>query len=157
MMESEPLFESGDDALDRIRGLLHERRNLRTRRAQDDVWDALGRAVGWTPGAGDDAARTLFGACVRDLVKMQATPAEIAARASRYRATYQGAALTPTALVKHWSAMVAPATSNGGLYQSDAFREQEGEPIADLAEAARTARAALERSMAERSSKMEST
>jgi hypothetical protein len=110
------------------------------------------------PEAQDRGAQTRFGRVVAELGTIGATPAHIADHAGRYRSIYPGAALTPEALLKHWSATAPPLNgAQGSLYQSDAFREQEGEPIADLAEQARAARAALERSMAERSSKMEST
>lgn len=79
------------------------------RQDRDEIFDAIGAVVGWVPGTGDKTGGARFGRCVRALLDQGATPLEVQRRAAAYRTMFDGAILTPEALLKHWSALaVAP-------------------------------------------------
>jgi hypothetical protein len=71
-------------------------------RAPDPIWDALTVACGIDTKQLTTTARGATNRAVSELRAVAATPEQIAARASAYRRTYPNAALTPSALVKHW-------------------------------------------------------
>ena len=72
--------------------------------ARDALWEELARVVGWRPDAGDRTAETRFGRAVNAFAATGADAAELRRRAGNYRALFPTVALTPEALVKHWSA-----------------------------------------------------
>lgn len=77
---------------------------------RDALWQALGAVVQWGgpdggPERGDRMGETRFGRAVKVFVEVGATPAEVERRGRNYRASMPGVALTPEALVKHWSAL----------------------------------------------------
>jgi hypothetical protein len=137
MPDQQSLFPSAEESLAALRaafGRPAAPAPERARKPADDVWDALAACVGWQPEPKDVAAARLFGKVVADLVRLGATPQQMRERASKYRATYPGAALTPTALVKHWSAMAAPTnppafagTAPGRSWDDEMVVERDGE------------------------------
>jgi len=80
-------------------------------RAKDPLWDSLEANLGPARTATE---RSLRGKTRKELAEAQATPADVAARCSEYRRRYPDAALTDSALVKHWSAMGTPTTAPVG-------------------------------------------
>jgi hypothetical protein len=95
-----------------------EKRNRRRRRAADaaprarnPVMDALA-----TVGGGKPEEVTQWGPAVAARAEIVAvtpdvTPDEIRRRAANYRTHFDGAALTPTALAKHWAVCASPKPS----------------------------------------------
>lgn len=148
MSEPERLFEDAEYNLARIRELLGWGlpAPTRPRRPSDDVWDALCAALKWTPEPGDAAGKKRVGRAVQALCDAHATPGQVRERASRYRQIMPTAMLTPESFVKHWSSLAAtPGIRSGATFVEDP--EPEGEPMADLAGAARRAMARLQDAM----------
>lgn len=148
MTEPEPLFHDAEHNFARIRELLGwgPPQPTRARRPSDDVWDALCAALRWTPEPGDDAGRKRVGRAVAALCAAHASPQQVLERASRYRQVMPNAMLTPESIVKHWSSLASsPGIRSGSSYVEDP--EPAGEPMADLAGAAREAMARLRGAM----------
>jgi len=77
------------------------------------VWDAVVKVCGIT-----EVTKSLAGqiaASVQQLCDVGAIPGQVHVRAQRYGLKYPGAALTPTALAKHWGLLgegyIPPAQS----------------------------------------------
>jgi hypothetical protein len=83
-----------------------KRRRARTPR--DDVWDAVVQVSGLNPTEITKPQQGRIARAVADLVAVGATPDEIRRRASVYRGTFPGAALTPTALSSNWASLTRP-------------------------------------------------
>jgi hypothetical protein len=79
-------------------------------RPRDEIFDALVAACGIDPTQLTDAGRGPINNAVKQLRAIDATGPQIALRARRYRERFRDAALTPSALAKHWAAL---ATTNG--------------------------------------------
>lgn len=92
------------------------------KREPDPLWDALVASLHWNPKELTKPARGSISAALRDLREVDATPEEVERRASRYRAKYPNAALTPNALAKHWSGLSAdiPLPVSGSKVYRDA-------------------------------------
>lgn len=67
----------------------------------DPLWDAVMDASG-VEGKIPRSARGAYNRAVAELREVGATPDDVAARAARYRAEWPQAALTPSALSRHW-------------------------------------------------------
>ncbi len=76
-------------------------------RPRTDVWDALMAVCQIDVTSIPPSARGAYNAAVKDLRALAATPREISRRARRYRERFAGAALTPTALARHWAELAA--------------------------------------------------
>jgi hypothetical protein len=74
--------------------------------SNDPLEEAVLGACGWKGRRTKDGSGWLNGA-VAQLREAGATPEEVAVRALRYRANYDGRLPTPTALVKQWAALSA--------------------------------------------------
>jgi hypothetical protein len=59
-------------------------------------------------GAFTTTSRSVINRVVKELKEIEASPEEITRRARRWRVVYPTITLTPTALVKHWPALVSP-------------------------------------------------
>lgn len=149
-MEPEPLFQDASVNFKLIRELLGlDVPPTKERKPSDDVWDAVCAALGWEPHAADEQGRKRVGRAVVALCAMQATPAEIRERASRYRQVMPNVMMTPESLTKHWSSL-APTIGNrtpSVRRAIEAEPEPAGEPMEDLAGAARAAMAHLRGAM----------
>jgi hypothetical protein len=75
------------------------------RRERDQLFDALATACGSNPAEMTHAAARACGVALAEIrqVSPDLTPDEIARRADNYRRHFTGAALTPSALAKHWA------------------------------------------------------
>jgi hypothetical protein len=71
-------------------------------RAPDPIWDAVTAACSIDTTQLTSTARGATNKAVAELRAVDASPDQIRARAAAYRRTYPNAALTPSALVKHW-------------------------------------------------------
>jgi hypothetical protein len=71
-------------------------------RPPDPIWDALVAACRIDTTQLTTTNRGAVNKAVAELRGVGADPAQISARAQTYRRTYPNAALTPSALVKHW-------------------------------------------------------
>lgn len=74
-------------------------------RARDEIFDAVAEACGIDVSELTKSARGSLNAAVKQLKDVDAIPGQVKVRAARYRRTYSDAALTPSALAKHWSAL----------------------------------------------------
>ena len=74
---------------------------------RNELWDAISQAIGWNPVTARE--RTIMAMAVKELVDVRASVDEVSRAAKGYRSLYPRAALTPLALVKHWSASLAEA------------------------------------------------
>jgi hypothetical protein len=89
-------------------------------RAPDPIWDALTAVCGIDTRQLTSTARGATNKAVAELRAVDATPDQIKARASSYRRTYPNAALTPSALVKHWGQLSngsRPASTEPPYYE----------------------------------------
>lgn len=77
-----------------------------TSRPRNVLWDALVAAFGYSPQLRGE--QKLWGRVCVELGEAGATPVQVAAAARAYLERYPGVAFTPTALVKHWSQLLAP-------------------------------------------------
>lgn len=98
----------------------------RKRTPRDDVWDAVVKVCGIT-----EVTKSLSGqiaSSVQQLCDVGAIPGQVHVRAQRYGLKYPGAALTPTALAKHWGLLgegyIPPV-------QSRDFRAERVQQVAD--------------------------
>lgn len=82
---------------------------LPTEKSQPALFGAVAEACGWDLGQLTKSARGRVGRAVQELVPLEVTVAEVAARARRYRELYPGASLTPQALVGNWAGLAPPA------------------------------------------------
>lgn len=73
---------------------------------RNELWDALEAVFGYRPRLPQECK--LWGRICKDLREGGATPAEVLAAARAWPRLFPGATLTPTALVKHFSALLAP-------------------------------------------------
>jgi hypothetical protein len=83
---------------------------------RDELFEALVDVVGWNTSELTKAARGKINAALKELRAVGATPAEIRARAQRYRRMHSGATLTPNALAAWWAALsqsAAPVAVEG--------------------------------------------
>lgn len=78
-----------------------------TQRSRDLLFEALAEVCGIDWKNMTDMARGPLVKALKELRAVGATPQDVRARAGEYRSKYQGAALTPTALAKHWPALRA--------------------------------------------------
>ena len=74
-------------------------------RKNDPLWDAVMDACGVKSEDLTKSARGGYNKAVSELRNVGADPADIPTRARNYRRAYPNAALTPTALAKHWAAL----------------------------------------------------
>lgn len=98
-------------------------------REPDLVWDAVMTACAVDVTAITDSARGAYNKAVWDLKRAGATPDEIARRAALYRIHYTDAALTPTALARHWAEVAEPPRR---LARSDVTTAQNAALVARL-------------------------
>ena len=89
---------------------------VRKRTLRDDIWDALTAVCGLDTSTLTTAEKSRVAKSVTELVAVGATPAEVAARAARYKRKYRGAALTDRALANHWSGLGSPQGGQLGVY-----------------------------------------
>jgi hypothetical protein len=78
-------------------------------RKRDELFEALAAACGIDTRQLTRSARGPLNRALKDLRDVGATPPDVAARAELYRRQFKGVALTPTALAKHWAALVEGA------------------------------------------------
>lgn len=83
------------------------------RRRPDPIFDALMEALGWDPGELTHTSRGQANRAVKELRDAGASPEGIRARADRYRRTWPDCSLTPSALVKHYTALGAKPPGGG--------------------------------------------
>ena len=91
----------------------------RQERPPDLIWDALLGACGIDAGSLTTPQRGATNKAAAELRGVHATPDDIKARAHAYRRTFPNAALTPSALVKHWASLngTPPDTSTPPYYE----------------------------------------
>lgn len=80
-------------------------------RPRDGLWDAIVDACHIDPDSLTSSARGPIATAKKQLTEVGATPAEVATRARRFREEYPRMTLTPTALVKHWPALLPKVKS----------------------------------------------
>src|SRR5690606_24804422 len=78
---------------------------LAAKPVRDALWDALENELG---GASTPTARTNRGKTVKELLAVDATPEDVTARCTEYRRRFPNAALTDSALRKHWDSLPPP-------------------------------------------------
>jgi hypothetical protein len=76
-------------------------------RKVDTLFEAVAATCGIDTTALTKSSRGALNRAVGDLRAIDADPDEVPIRAGRYRTVFDGAALTPTALAKHWPALAA--------------------------------------------------
>lgn len=87
----------------------------RKRTDRDDLWDAVAEVCGIDSNEIPKSARSALGKVVTELRDVGAIPGQVRVRARRYHQRYEGrAALTPTALLKHW-ALLGDASATSAL------------------------------------------
>lgn len=74
-------------------------------RPRNVIWDALVAAFGYSPLLRGE--QKLWGRVCVELGEAGATPLQVETAAAAYLERYPGVAFTPTALVKHWSQLLA--------------------------------------------------
>lgn len=74
----------------------------------EQLWDALILACKMDGSQVTDSARGALNRAVKSLKKVEATPRDVLRRGVLYRSRFPNAALTPSALVKHWPELVPP-------------------------------------------------
>jgi len=91
----------------------------RRERPPDPTWDALLVACGIDAGSLTTPQRGATNKAAAELRGVHATPDDIKTRAVAYRRTFPNAALTPSALVKHWASLngTPPDTSTPPYYE----------------------------------------
>ena len=72
---------------------------------KDELFEAIAEACGIRLDALTRSARGQLNAACKELRDIGATPEQVAGKAKAYRKRYDGAALTPTALTKHWASL----------------------------------------------------
>jgi hypothetical protein len=70
---------------------------------RDELFDALAASCGIAVPDLTRSARGALNRALKDLREVDATPAEVSARAGRYRERWPKVSLTPSALAKHWA------------------------------------------------------
>ena len=75
-------------------------------RRTDELFNALAEALGIVPGELTPSARGAMNKALADLRKVGADADEIYERAAVYRRMYPNAALTPSALARHWPQLI---------------------------------------------------
>jgi len=90
----------------------------RRERPPDPIWDALLTACGIDASSLTSPQRGATNKAAAELRGVHATPEDIRARAHAYRRTFPNAALTPSALVKHWASLngTQPDTASSPPY-----------------------------------------
>lgn len=78
----------------------------------EKLWDALILGCRMDGSQVTDSARGALNKAVKNLKQVQATPREVLRRSVLYRSRFPNAALTPSALVKHWPELVPPPLAN---------------------------------------------
>ena len=76
-------------------------------KAQDHIWDTLLEVCGLSGANPTPSERGAWNKSVQALKAVDATPAEIQARATAYRRKWPQVSLTPTALARRWNECVA--------------------------------------------------
>lgn len=100
-------------------------------RKRSPVFDALVEALGIVYDEMTERERKACGIAVAQLVKVGATPDEIAVRARRYRQMFPNAAFTPNAIASRWSELnpdrqtttKAPPLRKGNAYLAERMAE----------------------------------
>lgn len=82
-------------------------------RQRDPIFDALCEACGQDPGDQTRSGSRTVGVAAADLRRVGATAQEIFRRALNYPTHFEGAALTPSALAKHWAQCAEPKQRTG--------------------------------------------
>ena len=72
---------------------------------KDELFEAIAQACGIRLDSLTRSARGQLNAACKELRDIGATPEQVAGKAKAYRKQYDGAALTPTALTKHWASL----------------------------------------------------
>jgi len=72
---------------------------------KDVLFEAIAKACGIRLDALTRSARGQLNAACKELRDIGATPEQVAGKAKAYRKRYDGAALTPSALTKHWASL----------------------------------------------------
>jgi len=72
---------------------------------KDVLFEAVAKACGIRLNALTRSARGQLNAACKELRDIGATPEQVAGKAKAYRKRYDGAALTPSALTKHWASL----------------------------------------------------
>ena len=72
---------------------------------EDPVWTAMLDVCGINPATINAQERSKFNGCRKRLKESNATADDVYIRAQVYRRKFENAALTPTALVSHWSSL----------------------------------------------------
>ena len=84
----------------------HRKQSHRTSSAKkDELFEAIAEACGIRLDALTRSARGQLNAACKELRDIGATPEQVAGKAKAYRKRYDGAALTPSALTKHWASL----------------------------------------------------
>jgi biotin operon repressor len=73
------------------------------RRTKDNLFEAVAKACGINLTSLTRSSRGQLNKAVKELREVGATEQDVQAKAKAYKTQYPNAALTPTALVKHWS------------------------------------------------------
>lgn len=74
----------------------------------EQLWDAVLLACKMDGSQMTDSARGALNKAVKQLKSVEATPREVLRRGVLYKSRFPNAALTPSALVKHWPELVPP-------------------------------------------------
>ncbi len=82
--------------------------NLGGKSIAQQLWDALILGCKMDPTQVTDSARGSLNKAVKQLKAVEATPRDVLRRSVLYRSRFPNAALTPSALVKHWPELVPP-------------------------------------------------
>jgi DNA-binding transcriptional ArsR family regulator len=83
----------------------HQEEPLAATPKKDELFEAVAKACGIRLDALTRSARGQLNSACKELRDIGATPEQVAGKAKAYRKQYEGAALTPTALTKHWAAL----------------------------------------------------
>ena len=78
-------------------------------RARDQLFDALVMVCQIDPTALTSSARGAANKAIKELREVGAEPEQVVQAASAYRLRYPGAAVTPSALAKHWPSLLEPS------------------------------------------------
>lgn len=91
-------------------------------RPKDELFEAIARECGIAIGSLTKSARQELNACRSQLKEAGATAESVRPRAAAYRAKYPTAQLTPSALAKHWPALVGANSAEADPVRADATR-----------------------------------
>lgn len=96
-------------------------------RKADPLWEALTAACGYSRDAlFTKSERGRLNAALRELREVNASPADILARAKQYRTMWPGITLTPQALVNNWNRCVPPPPRYAKASEVKTSYEREG-------------------------------